>query len=179
MGIYNPQLNLQTYLTPFLAQLIESADYLAESITIMRVIDLEKEAFQLVYANEHILKQMNVTGEELLEKSPKELMAEDDYEFFLKQNTAAITSKKPVHFERTVTTPEGSQVLKISAIPLVNADGSCHAFLSISKDVTDYVRTQQDLESKVRELEKAVKLMSGRELEMKKLKDELKELKGD
>jgi PAS domain S-box-containing protein len=54
-----------------------------------------------------------------------------------------------------------------------------HGLVVISRDISERIKTQEDLQKKTEELERMNRFMVGRELKMKELKQKMKQLSGD
>ncbi len=77
-----------------------------------------------------------------------------------------IINNKPKYFETTSS-------------PLKNSDGKIIAGIEVVRDITERNKMADEIKNKVKELEKFYDMAIGREIKMKQLKDEIKNLKSN
>jgi len=85
----------------------------------------------------------------------------------------------PTHCECNICTTSGeSMTIFLSLIP-VTTTGEIKQIYSIAHDITEKKQAEEDLKIRLDEIERMNRLMIGRELKMKEMRDEIARLKGE
>jgi len=120
-------------------------------------------------------------------KSPDEVIGKDDTQMGWKDQASlyqaddkkVIKSGAPkLDYEEPQTTPTGDTIwLNTNKLPLVNSKGQTYGILGTYMDITERKNAEEKLKSQTAELQKMNDMMTGRELKMVELKEEIRNLK--
>jgi len=122
---------------------------------------------------EYKIKREEVMGKNIFEFSPP--IQTDGIGQGIK---TVLNSGKPLIIDRVrhKTKRVGEKIIDFKIYPLKNSLGKVTRIVLLNDDVTERIKTEEELKTKYEELEKFSKVAVGRELKMMELKKRIKEL---
>lgn len=118
-----------------------------------------------------------VTSHDIIGKTDTDMFSSDIAQAFQANDHTVIEAKEMVTLEEQVPHDDGIHTYISVKFPLYDERNALIGVGGISTDITDRKKYEHDLKEKVDELEKVNKLLIGRELKMRELKNTIKELK--
>lgn len=132
---------------------------------------------RFIKVNEAFCKVMEKTKEELEGKSLFDFYPKEQADAFWKDDLEVIKSAKPKrNIIEPMKSPKGDLWVQTDKIPYCDVDGTILGIIGFTIDITARKLAEDELKKALDTAEKANKLMVGRELEMIKLKQQIKEL---
>lgn len=131
---------------------------------------------QIIFANKQAEKNTGFTFDEMRGNTPRiwgSLMSPDFYRTFWKQKHS------PAGFDGQLMNrrKNGELYYVIHHIsPIMDEEGTVIGYIGTEEDITEGQQLKQELELKVQQLERTNRLMVGRELQMKRMKEEMRKL---
>jgi len=135
--------------------------------------------------NNHTIRKVNKVFLDAFKLKPEEVIGRKCYELVHKSNKpwqlcphAKTMQDKKAHTEE-VDDPVLGIPLLVSTSPIFNANGECVGSVHIAKNISEVKKARQELELKIRDLERFQKVTVGREKRIIELKEEMKKLKAE
>lgn len=118
---------------------------------------------------------------ELLDKTPFDFMEQEEGERVKRIYTDLASKKEPiVNLENWVIAKDGRQLcLLTNGVPVFDDEGNLIGYRGVNKNITPRKISEDEMEKRTDELERLNKLMIGREIRMRELKDEIDRLKSE
>jgi PAS domain S-box-containing protein len=138
------------------------------------------------YTSPKVKDLLGYDPEEIIGKKPSDLMPEDETKRISEIFNSIMESRKPfAALENKNLHKDGREViLETSGVPIIDKDGNFTGYRGIDRDITERNKAEESLKASEKELKKRVKdleefynIAVGRELRMKKLKEEIETLK--
>ena len=131
------------------------------------------------FASGKVKQILGYDSEELIGKTPFDLMPEDEARHVGEVFKRIASEKKMiVDLENWNLTKQGEKVcLLTNGVPILGESGELVGYRGVDKDITERRKAEDKLKEKIDELERYKKVTVGRELRLIELKKELKELK--
>ena len=137
-------------------------------------VSLHSSDFTIVNANRSLSNILNKTREELIGKKYFSIFHDKDKPIAECPMKATLESKREKRAE--IFEPKLDKWLSIYTSPIINKDGQVVKIIHVVRDITKRKQAEKAASKRNIELEKANKLMVGRELKMIELKKKIKEL---
>ncbi|MDD3646956.1 MAG: PAS domain-containing protein [Candidatus Dojkabacteria bacterium] len=112
-------------------------------------------------------------------KGTEELYPEEASKYIEDDNEVFKAGKPKREIIEQLSTPKGKIWVQTDKIPIKDEKGEVVGLIGVSADVTNLKKTEQTMSQEKNEVERLNRLMVGRELRIKELKDKIKELKQD
>ncbi|MEA3458253.1 MAG: PAS domain-containing protein [Candidatus Thermoplasmatota archaeon] len=130
------------------------------------------------FASGRIKEILGYEPEELIGKTPFDLMSEDGAKRVGELFKEIVSKKKPiVDLEKWNLTKDGNKVcLLTNGVAMLDENGELRGYRGIDKDITDYRKTVEQLKEKINELERYKKATVDREHRVIEVKKEVNEL---
>ncbi|NPA58312.1 MAG: EAL domain-containing protein [Aquificae bacterium] len=113
---------------------------------------------RIIYVNQAFADIFGINKEEIIGKSDIEFLPPEVAKECIYSDMKALESKSSSHSIEKVKTPDGKEViLDVIKTPIYNRTGKIIAILGISRDITEFIKIQEELEKKNKELEEAYK----------------------
>ncbi len=131
----------------------------AELLTFMnalpdQVFVVERETQRMPFVNEVTAKMAGKASRQELEgKTIFEIYPREQAAYYEQQNLQVFESGQVLHVQEVMETVDGIVHLDTYKIPLKHADGEVYALIGSSRDITELVRTRQQLEIQALQLE--------------------------
>ena len=108
------------------------------------------------YCSDQVIKVLGYTAEEILGKTPFDLMPEQESRRVKKIFSTIAAKKLPFHdLENCNATKDGREVvLSTSGVPIFDEEGNCRGYRGVDKDVTMQKKTEQELNEYAAALER-------------------------
>lgn len=105
-----------------------------------------KDDFKFIMLNKMAEETFGVKKEDTIGKSDYDFFPKSDADFFRATDQNVVLSRKVVDIEaETVTTAKGSFIAHTIKIPIYDENGDPHILLGILEDVTEKIKTQEQL----------------------------------
>ncbi len=132
---------------------------------------------RFIKVNKVFCEVMGKTKEELEGKSLFDLYPKEQADAFWRDDLEVIKSGKPkINIIEPVKSPKGEIWVQTDKIPYKNENNNIIGIIGFAIDITEKKLAEEEFKKQFEEIEEANKLMVGRELEMIKLKERIKEL---
>jgi len=111
---------------------------------------------RIIYVNQAFADLFGVKKEEIIGKSDIEFLPPDVAKECIYSDMKALESKQSSHSIEKIKAADGREIIfDVIKTPIYDKTGKIIAILGISRDITEFVRIQDELEEKNRELENA------------------------
>jgi len=111
---------------------------------------------RIIYVNQAFADIFGIKKEDIIGKSDIEVLPPEVAKECIYSDMKALESKTSSHSIEKVKTADGREiVLDVIKTPIYNRTGKIIAILGISRDITEFIRIQNELEKKNKELEEA------------------------
>lgn len=144
------------------------------------VWEVDAEA-RYTYASESVHEFLGYTPQEILGKTPFDLMPPDEATRVGKLFTDIVARQESFRdLDNLNVRKDGSMVLvSTNGMPILDADGTLLGYRGLDRDITEQKRAELELRARNEELERFNRATVGRELKMIELKRELNALARD
>jgi len=122
-------------------------------------------------------KLFKIRNEEIVDKTDFDVFPEETAQAFQANDTQVMEKNTTLELEEQVPHNDGIHTYMSIKFPLHDHNNNLIGIGGISTDITDRKNAENKLEEKVKELKRINKSMTGRELKMIELKNEIKRLK--
>ncbi|SNZ03402.1 PAS domain S-box-containing protein/diguanylate cyclase (GGDEF) domain-containing protein [Persephonella hydrogeniphila] len=113
---------------------------------------------RIIYVNQAFANLFGLKKEDLIGKSDIEVLPADVAKECIFSDMKALESKKSSHSVEKIKAADGREIIfDVIKTPIYDKTGKIIAILGISRDITEFVRVQEELEKKNKELEEAYK----------------------
>ncbi len=111
---------------------------------------------RIIYVNQAFADLFGVKKQEIIGKSDIEVLPPDVAKECIYSDMKALESKKSSHSIEKIKSADGREIIfDVIKTPIYDKTGKIIAILGISRDITEFVRIQKELEEKNKELEEA------------------------
>ncbi|ABS55575.1 putative PAS/PAC sensor protein [Methanoregula boonei 6A8] len=110
---------------------------------------------QLVYSNRRLSEITGYSGEELLAKSPRDLIAPEDMQRIEELYTKSVAGAGPAQFRSWVRCKNGESRFVYGHINSVSSGQTVSTYITMT-DITEFAQREQALQDRIRELEKSI-----------------------
>ena len=111
---------------------------------------------RIIYVNQAFADLFGVKKEEIIGKSDIEFLPPEVAKECIYSDMKALESKQSSHSVEKIKSADGREIIfDVIKTPIYDKTGKIIAILGISRDITEFVRIQEELEEKNRELEEA------------------------
>lgn len=117
------------------------------------IIRLDKN-LNYIYANPSIRKFKNITPDEVIGRNLFDFTGQGRNELWLKRFNKAATSKKRQYYQDVFESTDGDRTIETIIIPDVDENNNVNSYLSISRDITERIQSQEEIKRKNILLEK-------------------------
>ena len=136
--------------------------------------------YEIIYTNKAFHELYGYSQDELLGQSPDILNAEADSEQIQNDIYQTVSSGKIWRGEALNRKKDGSTFnCEIVIFPLFDEEGNIFAYAGNQRDITERKQIEEELKKRVEELEDFYQIAVGREVKMKKLKEEVVKLNSE
>ncbi|WP_457624865.1 EAL domain-containing protein [Persephonella sp.] len=113
---------------------------------------------RIIYVNQAFANLFGLKKEDLIGKSDIEVLPADVAKECIYSDMKALESKKSSHSIEKIKAADGREIIfDVIKTPIYDKSGKIIAILGISRDITEFVKVQEELEKKNKELEEAYK----------------------
>ncbi|MFN7115477.1 MAG: PAS domain S-box protein [Saprospiraceae bacterium] len=136
-------------------------DSTTDLMFLMEVVSLE--VYRCVRVNPAYIKLTGIPYEQLLGKTPAEILPPESAQFVIERYQEAIRLKHHISYEETVRIGDRIIIVETYLTPIFNEVGHCTYLLGVARDITERKRVQQREQIRTQALEM---LLQGAPLEL-------------
>ncbi|NPA12391.1 MAG: EAL domain-containing protein [Aquificae bacterium] len=113
---------------------------------------------RIIYVNQAFADLFGLKKEDVIGKSDIEILPPDIAKECIYSDMKALESKTSSHSIETIRDVNGNEIIfDVIKTPIYDKNGRIIAILGISRDITDFIKIQEELKQKNKELEEAYK----------------------
>jgi PAS domain S-box-containing protein len=171
-GVYNRQNDLESILN-FILDVTERKDQqdilhetearaamiydsTSDQMFLMQVEANDK--FTCISVNHSYIEQTGFRSEQLINKTPFEILPEEAARFAIERYHQAIQLKKPIHYEEDVQLSDRQIIVETTLTPIFDKDGKCTHLLGAARDITQRKKVELELQKALNGLNEAQRL---------------------